>query len=107
MSFAARSLPPEPDDDDDPGRVAAAVRRARLITLNALANAPIGANSRARKDVLDLRAKLQRDREPLTAKEEERIRQSARKWRRHLPRGTAPKLPPHDPIVRAMEEARV
>jgi hypothetical protein len=105
MSFAARSLPPEPDDDDA-GRVAAAVRRARLNTLNALANAPIGADSRERKDVLDLRAKLQRDRDPLTAKEEERIRQLAWKWRRHLPRGTAPKLPPQDPIVREMEAAR-
>lgn len=101
MSFAARSMPREHDDDD--ARVAAAVRQAQLNTLHALANAPIGANSRERKDVLDLRAIVQANRIRLTAKEADRIRALAWKWRRHLPRGTAPKLNPADPIVRAME----
>jgi hypothetical protein len=109
MTYAARSLPPEPEDDDAP-RVARAVRGAQLGKLEALAMASIPAGSRDRKDVLDLRAKLERDREPLTQKEQDRIAALMWKYRRQLPRGIAPKLNPADPVVRenaAKENAHV
>lgn len=101
MSFAAHSMPREDDHDAD-RRVARAVRQARLGNLAALAMCSIPAGSRDRKDVLDLRAKLDRDREPLTQKESERITQLMWKYRRQLPRGLAPKLNPDDPVVREM-----
>lgn len=101
MSFAARSMPPEPDHDAD-RRLARALRAAALGKLEALAMCSIPAGSRDRKDVLDLRAKLERDREPLTRKEQDRIRELMWKYRRQLPRGLAPTLNPADPIVREM-----
>ena len=104
MSYAARSLPPEPEEDAP--RVARAVRAAQLGNLNSLAMCSIPAGSRDRKDVLDLRGKLELGREPLTQKEQDRIRELMWKYRRQLPRGIAPVLNPHDPIVREMEAAR-
>ena len=106
MSHAARVLPPEPDDESDLRRRAEAQRQSRLATLNALANAPIGANSVDRDHVLQLRKTI-RDDVTLTTKQAERIAALAWKYRRLMPRGTAPVLPPHDPIVRAMEAANV
>jgi hypothetical protein len=99
---AALSQPAERDDASDHARRAEFERRARLATLNALGNAPIRAGSRDREDVLALR-RLVREGAALTQKQAERIAGLAWKYRRHMPRGTAPILPPHDPIVREME----
>lgn len=96
-----------PDEGDDAPRVARAVREAQLIKLDALANAPLGAGSRDRQDVLRLRDKLHAGRVPLTGKEVETIARLAWKWRRAIPHYLSPRLPPHDPIVREMEAARV
>ena len=103
MSYAAHSLPREREEEDAP-RVARAVRAAHLGNLTALANCSIAAGSRDRKDVLDLRAKLERGREELTQKEAERIRNLMWKFRRQLPRGIAPTLNPADPVVRENAE---
>ena len=102
MTYAAHSLPPEPEEDAP--RVARAVRAALLGNLHSLAMCSIPAGSRDRKDVLDIRAKLDLDREPLTHKETDRIKSLMWKYRRQLPRGLAPKLNPADPIVREIAE---
>lgn len=103
MSYAARSLPPERDDDATE-RLHRTLRQAALGKLDLLAQANIPAGSRDRQDVLRLRDKLHADREPLTQKEQDRIAQLMWKHRRQLPRGLAPKLNPADPIVREIAE---
>lgn len=43
----------------------------------------------------------------ISAEDRQLLRDLAWRWRRQLPRTIAPKLPPHDPLVKAMEASRV
>lgn len=109
MSYAAHSLPPEPEEDAAP-RVNRAVRSALLGKLNALAHCSIAAGSRDRQDVIALRERVEKDSTPLTQKQQDRVAQLMWRYRRQLPRGIAPRLNPADPVVRenaAKETAHV
>jgi len=93
--------PPE-RDEDDAGRLALAQAELRRRTIQALREV-IGPRHR---DAHSLRRLFGCDLERIGGEDLAAFEALAWRWRRQLPRGLAPVLPPHDPIVRAMEGSR-
>ena len=96
----------EPIRAEDPAearaRLALLERELRSRTIAALRRVPIRPDCADAKSIRRL-AGVDLDR--ITIEEIELLNMLAWRRRRALPPGLAPKLPPHDPIVRAMERA--
>ncbi len=93
-------LPPE-TNDDDAARLALVETELLRRTLAALRQVIDAYHRDARR----LRELTRLDLTRISDEDRDRLRDLAWRWRRKLPRALAPKLPPHDPIVRQMEAA--
>jgi hypothetical protein len=93
-------MPPEPDDDA--ARLAWAERGAQAAMIAALRRVRMPPRH---ADAAALRRRAHAELDRLSSEDRELLRLLAWRWRRQLPAHLAPKLPPADPIVRAMEAA--
>lgn len=89
-------LPYAEPDDDDAARVHIAKAKAAVCKVEALLNVPTQAADRA------FLVRIGREAHRYSADDIERVQAMAWKYRRGMPDCLRPKLPPHDPIVRAM-----
>lgn len=94
------SIPPREADNDDAGRLALVqteLARRMIAALRAAGIPPGHADARLLRQLIRL------DLERIADEDRDLLRGLAWRWRRRLPPALAPKLPPHDPLVRAME----
>ena len=96
------SIPPREADDDDALRLALVEIELMRRTIGALRRAPIRPGCADARRVREL---SRIDLERISDEDRAMLRLLAWRWRRALPPGLAPNLPPHDPIVREMEAA--
>lgn len=97
MSFTARSVPPEADDDDA-GRVALAREaaiRATVEALNRVTYVPGSPHKRFARQILD---QLNHAATPITDRQEQHILRCAWRYRRQMPAHLVPKTNPDDPL---------
>lgn len=98
----------EPVRSDDPAEEAARIAWADRETQRMLIDALRGAGiPPGHADARALRRLVHCNLERISAEEVELLRLLAWRWRRKLPAVLAPRLPPTDPLVKAMEAARV
>jgi hypothetical protein len=92
-------MPAEPDDDE--ARTLTAQRAATALVVAALARIDLPPVERA----LIVVVSRSQAANPLSRREMQRVMEVAWRHRRQLPAHLAPRLPPSDPIVQAMEAA--
>lgn len=95
------SEPIRPDDPaEDARRIAWAERKTQELLIAELKRAGIPPGH---ADAVVLRRLTHCDLDRIGAEEANLLKGLAWRWRRRLPAGLAPKLPPHDPLVKALE----
>jgi hypothetical protein len=87
-------------NDDDVARMACVRADLARRTIAALRRAPIRPGT---ADARSVRRLAGVEAERMSEADHELLRMLAWRWRRALPPVLAPKLPPHDPVVAAME----
>lgn len=97
-------MQPDTDDDSDRERRMRAEAGQRRALVEALCNVSMRANGSDRQFIVDLRRS---DLAVIGQDACDRLGRLAWQYRRDLPQHLRPKLPPFDPIVRAMEIAGV